>query len=84
MDSDQQYLVNSEEEQVVDLLKQKIEEASAMAKPSDSSQTFIPFYDSSCSEATKHRIGEVKIAEVIRANVDGLRVRSNKETENLT
>jgi hypothetical protein len=55
-----------------------------MAKPTDSSQTFIPFYDSSCSEATKHRIGEVKINEVIKAQVDGLRVRSNKKTEALT
>jgi len=55
-----------------------------MAKPSDSSQTFIPFYDSSLPEAAKHRLGEVKTAEVIKANIDGLRVRSNKEVENLT
>ena len=62
-------LVNKEQEQVLDLVIEKLQGFVHNAPPSDSSLTYIPFYDTILPADKRNLLGQVKMSPTIQQKV---------------
>lgn len=74
-------LVNKEQEQVVNLVIEKLQQFVHNAPQSDSSLTYIPFYDTVLPMEKRNLLGQVKMSPSITEKVKSilLRVLSTNE-----
>jgi len=83
-------LVNKEQEQVVNLVIEKLQMFVHNAPPSDASLTYIPFYDTVLPLDKRNLLGQVKMSPIITEKVKSILLKSlstneaNKATQQQT
>ena len=74
-------LVNREQEQVVDLVVEKLQQFVQNAPQSNSSMTFIPFYDTILPQNKRNLLSKVCMSEVIQPKVQKILQRTLNRNE---
>lgn len=69
-------LVNKEQEQVVNLVIEKLQQYVQNATPVDSSMTYIPFYDTIMPQEKRSLLGQVKMSPMITEKVKAILIRA--------
>ena len=74
-------LVNKEQEQVVNLVINKLQQFVNNAPPSESTLTYIPFYDTVLPMDKRHMLAQVKMNTLIQEKVKSILVKSLSTNE---
>lgn len=79
-------LVNKEQEQVVNLVIEKLQQFVQNSPQSDASLTYIPFYDTILPNEKRSLLGQVKMSQLIQEKVKSILLRTlcNNETAKAT
>ena len=74
-------LVNKDQEQVVNLVIEKLQQFVNNSPQSECSLTYIPFYDTVLPMDKRHLLGQVKMSITIEEKVKSILVRSLSANE---
>ena len=74
-------LVNKEQEQVVNMVIEKLQDFVSNSPPSDSSLTYIPFYDTILPMDKRNLLGQVKMSPSIVQKVKSILLASSLTNE---